>query len=95
MVYEKKCPNCGLVFRTARENQTYCCKSCGNIGRRKNDKGEHDTSLEWVKDTEFGKWVCPYNQGVGCYDRNCITCGWNPEVAKARLDKYLGVDHEG
>ncbi len=93
MIYDKKCPNCGLEFRTDREKQVYCCKACANMGRQRNEG--FDTSLEWYKDSEFGKWVCPYALNVGCYVRNCTTCGWNPDVAKARLDKYLGEHHEG
>ena len=42
------------------------------------------------------KNACPYNEGVVCFtiDRHgktihrcCEACGWNPEVAKSRLEK--------
>lgn len=35
------------------------------------------------------KFPCPNNEAVECWykERPCATCGWNPEVAKARLDK--------
>lgn len=96
MLYDKKCPNCGLEFRTDRENQTYCCHACGNSGRRSKNpykNEDFDKSLFWSK--RNGVFECPYNVGVGCTVRKCTTCGWNPEVAKARLDKFMGVDYEG
>lgn len=35
-------------------------------------------------------FTCPHNEGVECsrYNRSCSCCGWNPEVAKARLAQY-------
>ena len=31
---------------------------------------------------------CEHNQGLNfCHDRHCGTCGWNPAVAKKRLEK--------
>lgn len=32
---------------------------------------------------------CPHNTEVACWykEKPCATCGWNPEVEKARLDK--------
>lgn len=36
-------------------------------------------------------WDCPNNGGVACNPktRDCKKCGWNPEVAKARLAKII------
>lgn len=87
MIYEKKCQHCGKEFETRYEEQKFCCSSCGNKSRRSND---FDHSLNWVRDTE-SKWVCPYQpEGtVHCKVRKCSSCGWNPEVAKARLDAYI------
>lgn len=36
---------------------------------------------------------CDFNFGVACDPKNrtCSTCGWNPEVEKARLDRLQGV----
>lgn len=33
--------------------------------------------------------TCPHNDAVLCKykEKPCATCGWNPEVEKARLDK--------
>ena len=34
--------------------------------------------------------VCPHNHEVVCKTAHCGRCGWNPEVAQARLDAYVG-----
>lgn len=36
--------------------------------------------------------TCCYNDAVYCKykEKPCSTCGWNPEVKKARLDKIRG-----
>lgn len=35
------------------------------------------------------KVTCPYNEGIGCHpcEMRCGTCGWNPKVAKERLEQ--------
>lgn len=88
MVYEKKCPTCGTLFKTNVERQKYCCHSCGHKNRRSKEGGAFEESLLWEK-TEKGLWRCPYNMAVDCSERKCITCGWNPEVAEARTKKIL------
>ena len=30
---------------------------------------------------------CPYNRECRCRTKNCHKCGWNPTVAKARMEK--------
>lgn len=96
MVREVKCERCGLVFKTPYKGQRFCSHSCANRGANyvpKETKENYDTTLEW--NTYYGRWDCPYQEGVGCHVRNCNKCGWNPDVAKARLEKYMGVTHEG
>ena len=42
-------------------------------------------------------YSCEYNPNVVCDVKVCEHCGWNPEVAKARLDailKKMEEDHE-
>lgn len=39
---------------------------------------------------ETGIYQCFFNEGCCCARRQCDKCGWNPVVAKARLDKLLG-----
>ena len=45
-----------------------------------------------------GSYDCRFNEGCHCYDLNCSCCGWNPIVAKARLEgllKKMGVKTDG
>ena len=98
MIYEKTCPVCECNFRTTRENKEYCCHSCANKGRalKAVNKGNYDESLDWFR--HDGRWECPYESAVSCEIRNCDKCGWNPEVAKARLEAYnkkWRESHEG
>lgn len=89
MVYTKNCPHCGIWFKTPRYDQIFCSKRCGCAGRGErlsSGPEKFDESLDWKR--YYGKWVCPYQDNVGCYARNCDKCGWNPDVAKARLEKY-------
>lgn len=39
----------------------------------------------------YEPFECPYNPGGGvlCERKKCTTCGWNPEVAQARLDAII------
>ena len=48
--------------------------------------------LEYVKTASYEKksTVCKYNEGCQCAVKNCYNCGWNPVVAKMRLDKIQG-----
>jgi len=90
MVYERTCLLCNTEFKTPYKNQKYCCKTCSNRGRHIPsvvERGKFDKSLAWDKD-EDDKWQCPYRDGVSCHVRKCDKCGWNPEVAKARLEAY-------
>ena len=34
-------------------------------------------------------FVCPHNLEVDCRNPECDRCGWNPEVAEARLEKIM------
>ena len=33
--------------------------------------------------------ICPHNYEVDCEASRCDSCGWNPVVAKARLEKAV------
>jgi hypothetical protein len=46
--------------------------------------------LEYVKVSNYKKYTgCPYNDALQCTVKNCNCCGWNPKVAKLRLNKFL------
>jgi hypothetical protein len=33
--------------------------------------------------------VCRYNRAIDCDSDECYHCGWDPEVAKARLEDFV------
>lgn len=43
---------------------------------------------------QVGKRPCAGNEGIACDKGNCQKCGWNPKVAKERLDKFLNRNKE-
>ena len=51
----------------------------------KNLESHVDTEFGWKKFRE-GLWQCKYypDGEIGCTNRQCDTCGWNPEVSEAR-----------
>ena len=47
--------------------------------------------LEYVPIANYTKDTgCPHNADLRCDVKNCKRCGWNPEVAKRRLDAIQG-----
>lgn len=36
--------------------------------------------------------ICPHNDRVDCATLNCDSCGWNPVVAKKRLNSITGPE---
>lgn len=33
--------------------------------------------------------ICPYNYEIDCENMKCDRCGWNPEVAKKRVQEVM------
>jgi hypothetical protein len=96
-MFELICQGCGKVFMAERMTRMFCSHVCASTNRsRSAGTASCDTSLEW-KRTEGNHlvWECPYNKAVGCSFRKCDRCGWNPEVAKARLEKIMEARREG
>ena len=92
---EYTCKNCGKVLYArwpsyVRETCSYKCAGewqwKGNRKKRNADE-DFDPDIEWKRN--HGKWVCPYANDVSCFVRNCKQCGWHPEVAKERLEKFI------
>lgn len=89
MIYEKTCPTCGTVFKTDRIVAKFCCHRCANSSVKFIGKEKFDPDIEWYRvPTDKHKWQCPYETEVACKLRRCDKCGWNPEVAKERLEAY-------
>ena len=88
-MYEFICEYCGKTVITENmwEGRKFCDRACAAKGRNK------------PKQIYFGE-VLPRNptgecvfqpESIECHRMNCDNCGWNPEVAKARLDKIMGA----
>ena len=46
--------------------------------------------LEYVKVSHYKKDMsCPHNDALICERKNCRKCGWNPNVAKRRVEELL------
>lgn len=78
-----RCTNCGKYSEDKSDNrsQRFCCKECSDAyWRRKRGVGlaKEDRKL------------CKHNEGVECYDYKCRNCGWNPKVARKRLEAIVG-----
>ena len=70
------CKYCGAPFQQLRGDHLYCGQDCRI--RARNEKA-------WVEISP--ERLCCYNSGVECQpkDRECQTCGWNPDVAAERM----------
>lgn len=46
-----------------------------------------------VNQPNKGSTICAFNSAVTCNrkERPCAACGWNPNVAKARLERHCVV----
>lgn len=70
----KHCMWCRRLFLPARANQLYCSQTCYNADHYSAKAKPIAVDLR-----------CPHNEHLICEVHSCSRCGWNPEVAKARL----------
>ena len=84
MAIEKECLYCGKKFIADREARKFCSRSCSS-GIRGSYVFDEEAGLY---DENTNGFQCQYNPGVICYSMECEQCGWNPEVAKARLEAF-------
>ena len=63
------------------------CLRKGNMNRIRMQYLKNDP--DWKKKVKESRksTKCHYNDGCECDKRDCKRCGWNPKVAKARLEK--------
>jgi endogenous inhibitor of DNA gyrase (YacG/DUF329 family) len=79
-MYEYTCPVCGVTkqARSKWDVRTYCSRECANkaLSERlaKNREENFITECVFLPDA------------IMCGRKECYKCGWNPVVAKARID---------
>lgn len=83
------CAYCGVtvLVKYSRDRRTYCSRACRNKAVRSKPRVHVDLNYDWVKsgNKERSPWVCRYNDGAVCMDRDCRHCGFNPAVAERRI----------
>lgn len=74
------CMECGEkgIDKSAKGNKNFCSKDCYKRYwyRKKNIKSDLEQS-------------CLFNEEIACEERKCVSCGWNPAVAKMRKEALL------
>lgn len=90
----KNCLCCGKEFTSfASLNRLYCSQDCFNAHKTGTGYGDYDETQNWVQTGHSRRfWLCPYADNVECGMRNCGSCGWNPDVAKERTERFM-VEH--
>lgn len=91
-MYEFTCAVCGVTKRVHNkfEVRTFCSRSCAATAREmtKMEKCQNEIELEVKPRTDCLEDECVFQpESITCTHRNCSNCGWNPSVAKARLEK--------
>lgn len=77
-----QCANCGTegIDNSLRQNRKFCCTTCADTYYRR-QKG--------VGIPKDNRQLCQFNDGVECYKKQCRNCGWNPAVARKRLEAVI------
>lgn len=92
--YEYTCAECGKVVQVRYKSltQKFCSRYCSLKHHNKTRSGTFWNDYKEPADNTIPTGECIFQpESIECYRRNCINCGWNPVVAKARLDKIMGV----
>lgn len=99
-MFEYTCEYCGKVNKVEKKWQIgrFCNKSCacsyGNKIRAGIEVKRPVGTPAEIPAEFLQRGECVFHPvAIECYKRDCINCGWNPVVAKARLEKFLGVDN--
>ncbi len=92
-MFKFTCRYCGTVryVRTLHEVREFCNRSCA-AKAREICKAEKKAAKEEDNKTEYVIRLneCVFQpESIECTRRNCINCGWNPVVAKARLNAIM------
>ena len=82
-MFEYTCPVCGKVTQVEKEHQvrTFCSRECASAAREFEKRMIRENCIEGE---------CVFQpESIICFKRDCINCGWNPVVAKARLEAIM------
>lgn len=86
---EYTCEVCGKVkqVKCRRDAGRFCSKKCYGYAIMKGMVQRVNAKETNAERTDAS---CEFNpDGVICDTKNCKECGWNPDVAKARLENYM------
>lgn len=79
----RTCLTCGKEYTAKAPHQKFCSVLCQSRSRSEYFAQRH-------KKPRMFDFPCLYNAEIVCEVQKCGSCGWNPEVAKARLEKIMG-----
>ena len=82
---EVTCVHCGNKFLAKRVSMMYCSTTCRNKHRWSRIK---QGLVPYERSQALPE--CHHNEGVACGAQKCGSCGWNPAVAKKRLEALHG-----
>ena len=80
MMKEVACPICGTKFIKTRSDKKCCSRKCSCAYNKKFRK-ENPVKIETG---------CQHNEALVCTMKKCGVCGWNPAVAKRRMETLYG-----
>ena len=78
---EFNCIVCGTkaIDRSHSQSKVFCSLDC---------KNQHWRMTHALREDNWQR--CVFNDGVACDLHRCGRCGWNPTVAKRRLEAAYG-----
>ena len=91
-MYEYTCVECGKVMTVRYKSltQKFCSRYCSLKHYNNTRSGTFWNDHNEPADNTNHTGECIFQpESIECYKRKCSSCGWNPEVAKARLDKIM------
>lgn len=72
-----------------RHLETFICRQCGKEFDSRRKDARYCSRTCYQGRIESLRRPCLHNDGVDCEQRKCSTCGWNPKVARKRLEALL------
>lgn len=84
-MFEFTCAYCGNVKQVPRRHDIgkWCSKSCA-------DKARKGQKTKYNLKRDNGEYECLFQpESIVCTRMDCENCGWNPEVAEARLKRIM------